>query len=166
MAIIIKKMETEAEWLEKAQVQWQAWQETYTGLVDQSFLDALSVEKLAEKRPRGGEDILIAKDGSQVVGFVVFGAYGDERQTEMGEIYAIYILRAYYDRGVGYALMKAAVSRLRNCARIALWVLKGNERAIKFYQRFGFRFDGVEQLIDLGSEKTELRMIYNNGTAE
>lgn len=66
MAIIIKKMETEAEWLEKAQVQWQAWQETYTGLVDQSFLDALSVEKLAEKRPRGGEDILIAKDGSQV----------------------------------------------------------------------------------------------------
>jgi len=39
-------------------------------------------------------------------------------------------------------------------------VLKGNDRAIKFYERYGFRFDGTEQEIMLGTPNTELRMIY------
>jgi len=44
-----------------------------------------------------------------------------------------------------------------------VWVLKGNERAIRFYERYGFRFDGTEQEIKLGTSNTELRMIYDNG---
>ena len=42
---------------------------------------------------------------------------------------------------------------------IALWVLDGNERAIRFYERYGFRFDGAEKTIRLGEERTVKRMI-------
>lgn len=35
-----------------------------------------------------------------------------------------------------------------------------NERAIKFYEKYGFRFDSTEQEIKLGTPNTELRIIY------
>ena len=57
-------------------------------------------------------------------------------------------------------LMNAAFEKLAAYKHIAVWVLKGNERAIKFYERYGFRFDGTEQEIKLGTPNTELRMMY------
>lgn len=56
--------------------------------------------------------------------------------------------------------MNAAFEKLSTYKHIAVWVLKGNERAIKFYERYGFRFDGTEQEIKLGTPNTELRMMY------
>lgn len=56
--------------------------------------------------------------------------------------------------------MNAAFEKLKEYKRIALWVLKGNERAIRFYERYGFRFDGTAETIHLGTPNTELRMIF------
>ena len=42
-----------------------------------------------------------------------------------------------------------------------LWVLKGNGRAIRFYEKCGFRFDGAEKTQTIGSPVTELRMVLN-----
>ncbi len=61
---------------------------------------------------------------------------------------------------IGYELMNAATQKLSAYSKIAVWVLKANERAIRFYERYGFRFDGTEQEIMLGTPNTELRMIY------
>ena len=53
---------------------------------------------------------------------------------------------AYYGSGIGYALFEQAVGD-----RAAyLWVLAGNERAIAFYERQGFRLDGTEDEQDKG----------------
>ena len=78
-------------------------------------------------------------------------------------MYAIYVLADYYGQKVGYELMNAAFEKLATYKHIAVWVLKGNERAIKFYEGYGFRFDGTEQEIKLGTSNTELRMIYERG---
>ena len=40
---------------------------------------------------------------------------------------------------------------------ICIAVLK---KAIKFYERYGFRFDGMEKEVMLGGRNTELRMVY------
>jgi RimJ/RimL family protein N-acetyltransferase len=40
-----------------------------------------------------------------------------------------------------------------------VWVLEGNERAIRFYERCGFQGDGKEKEIMLGSPRKEIRMI-------
>ena len=55
--------------------------------------------------------------------------------------------------------MNAALEKLPGCKRVAVWVLKGNDRAIRFYERYGFRLDGAEAEIMLGTPNTELRMI-------
>ena len=57
-------------------------------------------------------------------------------------------------------LMNAAFEKLAAYKHIAVWVLKGNERAIKFYEKYGFRFDGTEQEVNLGTPNTELIMIF------
>lgn len=100
------------------------------------------------------------KDGGQVIGFVGFGAYRDETLPEHGEVFSIYVLKEYQGQGVGYELMNAALGRLADDPKIAVWVLEGNDKAIRFYERYGFRLDGGSAEIMLGSPGTELRMIY------
>ena len=56
--------------------------------------------------------------------------------------------------------MRAAIDQLSQYGQIAVWVLEGNNRAIRFYERYGFQFDGTEKQIMLGAEMTELRMKF------
>ena len=96
-----------------------------------------------------------------MIGFAGYGVSRDEDLNGYGTVFALYVLSEYWGRGVGYALMNEAVARLDPQAGISLWVLDGNERAIRFYERYGFRFDGHQQEIEIGGEKqTERRMQY------
>ena len=166
----IKPLETKAEIKGKAFVHWQAWREAYQELIDQTFLDGRTLEKSEQVALRAFQDgypTFVAKDGERVVGFVDYGAYWDEdlpREGLMdaGEVYAIYILKAYYGQGVGYALLREALKALSSYQQVAVWVLEGNARAIRFYTRCGFRFDGKKQALALGTPVTEVRMILNN----
>ncbi len=157
---IIKKMEGEEEIIGKGYVHYKSWHETYPGLVDAAYLERLTLEKCTSIAHRWLDNIIVAKDGEKVVGFVGYGAYRDETLPEHGEVYAIYVLAEYQSRKIGYELMNAALNKLSDYKKIAVWVLKGNEGAIHFYERYGFHFDGTESEIMLGTSNTEVRMIY------
>ncbi len=160
--VIIKRLETEDEIKGKAYVHFRAWKETYTGLIDQIYLDSRKLEtseRIARKAFENGFPSLVAKDGDRVVGFADYGPCRSEDLTDAGEIYAIYILRDHYDTGTGRALMGKALEALSGYRKTAVWVLEGNERAIRFYQRCGFRFDGKKQELSLGTTVTEVRMV-------
>ena len=161
MDITIKPMETQAEIEGKAYVHWKSWQEAYKGLIDQAYLDAMTLEKCTGTAFKWQDNILVAKDGDKVVGFTGYGEHSDSALPNTGEVFAIYILSEYYGKGVGYALMQQALQKLLQYERVALWVLKGNKRAIRFYEKCGFVFDGTEKTIKLGQENTEIRMILN-----
>ena len=158
--LIIKPMETQEEIDGKAFVHYKSWHETYEGLVDETYMDSVTPEKCTRIARQWPEHIIVAKDGERVVGFMGCGAYRDETLPGHGEIFSIYVLKEYQGQKVGYELMNAALERLSAYRRIAVWVLKGNDRAIRFYERYGFRFDGAESEIVLGGPNTELRMIY------
>lgn len=146
----------------KAYVHWKCWQETYAGLIDPGYLKGQITlafcQDIARKWP---DSILVAKLDGTVVGFVGYGPCRDPALSHMGEIYSIYVLRACQKQKIGYALMNAAFERLHTFSDIAVWVLQGNEPAIRFYERYGFAFDGISQEIDLGTPSMELRMIYH-----
>ena len=139
---------------------YKSWHETYAGLIDADHLKKHTLEKCITIAHKWPDNILVAKDGEQVIGFVGFGAYRDNTLSDCGEVFALYVLAEYHGQKVGYDLMKVAVDKLLPYKKIAVWVLKGNERAIRFYERFGFRFDGTEAEIMLGTPNTELRMIF------
>ncbi len=156
----IKKMESEAEIDGKGYVHYKSWHETYADLVDAEYTKSITLEKCIAIAHKWPENILVAKDGERVIGFVGYGAYRDDTLGGCGEIFAIYVLKAYQGQQVGYALMNAAFEKLADYEKIALWVLKGNARAIRFYERYGFHFDETEAEIVLGTPNTEFRMIY------
>lgn len=160
--ITIKKMETDDEIRGKGYVHYKAWQQAYTGLVDQSCLDKMSVEKCVEIAYKWPDNLLVAKDGERVVGFVGYGDCRNDDMKDAGEVFAIYVLAEYYGKGVGRALMDAALDLLPQ-DRVAVWVLQGNKRAIRFYEKCGFRSDGKSDTKILGSPITEIRMVLKRG---
>ena len=144
MQIEIRKMETDEEIRGKAYVHWKSWQETYPGMMDAAYLAGRTLEVCEEQAFRWRDGLLVAKDGARVVGFVGCGAAGDALPGA-GEIFALYVLGEYAGKGVGTALMCAALTSLAEYPRVCLWVLKENKRAIRFYEKCGFRPDGAEK---------------------
>ncbi len=157
---IIKKMETPDEMDGKGYVHYKSWQETYPGLIDAEYLKTMTEEKCKTMAHKWSYNTLVAKDGDKVIGFVGYNKYRDDSLGDCGEIHSIYVLADYYGQKVGYGLMNAAFEKLSSYPKIAVWVLKGNERAIRFYERYEFQFDGAQKEILLGTPNTELRMIY------
>lgn len=162
MSIEIVPMTREDEVRGKAYVHFRAWKDAYRGLVDQDFLDARTLELsegFALKAFEAGFATLLAKDGDRVVGFADYGPCRDEDLPDTGEVYAIYLLEPYYHQGIGTMLMREALARMAAYPRVAVWVLEGNDRAISFYESFGFAFDGSAKTLKLGTPVTDLRML-------
>ena len=161
MKIIIKAMETPEEIEGKSLVHWQTWREAYDDLLPEEFQETMTLDRcrfLSQKYP---ENTLIAMDGKKVVGFISYGNFRDET-IQAGEIIALYVLKDYYGKGVSKQLMHAAFVALDQFSEIYLWVLKDNKRAIAFYQKMGFTFDGQEQILKLGKPVKELRMMCSS----
>jgi RimJ/RimL family protein N-acetyltransferase len=127
------------------------WDDAYTGLMPQGILDdrrertAERVDRwrdiLADSRP-----IWVAADRDGLVGFASSGPARDNDVEELLELYSLYVRSAYWGTGVGYALFREVIGD-----RAAyLWVLAGNDRSIRFYERQGFRLDGTEDEHDEG----------------
>ena len=127
------------------------WDDAYTGLMPQGILDDRR-EKVAERVERW-EEILgqerptwVAEDTEGLIGFASSGPARDNDMDDTLELWALYVRAAYWGTGVGYALFEIAAGD-----RAAyLWVLADNERAIRFYERQGFRLDGTEDEHDEG----------------
>lgn len=158
----LKPMETPEEMEGKGYVHWKSWQEAYQGLIDPAYLNGtMTLETCVKRAYEWPDGVLAAKDGPRVIGFAGYGPYRDDALPGTGELYALYVLKEYYGKeGAGPALLHAVLARLAGYPRVALWVLKGNARAIRFYQKHGFAPDGAEQSISLGRPATVLRMIW------
>ena len=136
----------------KGYVHYASWQETYPGLVDSGYLARLTLEKCRSIAHRWPENTIIAELDGRIVGFSCYG-------KNENEIFALYLLKEAQGLGIGRKLMDAAIEKLDSAGPVFLWVLKGNSRAIGFYEHYGFQPEGTEQAILLGTPNTELRMV-------
>ena len=161
MKIIIKTMETPEEIEGKSLVHWQTWREAYDNLLPAEYQETMTLDRCRFFSQKYPENTLIAMDGKKVIGFISYGNFCDEA-IQAGEIIALYVLKDYYGKGVSKQLMHAAFAALDQFSEIYLWVLKDNKRAIAFYQKMGFTFDGQEQILKLGKPVKELRMICSS----
>ena len=143
----ICKMTTDAEMDEKGFVHWQAWHETYTGLMPNEYLNTVTVEKCVKIAHKFPQNTLLLKINHKTVGFSCIS-----KSVDINEIIAIYLLKEYHGMKLGYELLKHTISLFADNNPIVLWVLKGNERAMRFYQKAGFEFTGNEKACSFGIE--------------
>jgi len=145
------------------QAHYQAWMETYPGLVPPELLKELSSEPSAARLAEALSRSFIATIGGMVVGFVIYSPISGDyvSMQPSSEIKALYVLRDYQNRGIGKAMIERAIACLPE-KDIALFVLKGNDKAVSFYQHLGFSFTGkfVVQHVT-GGHLEELEMVYH-----
>lgn len=127
------------------------WDDAYTGLMPRGILDDRR-DRLQERVERWREILdahhrnLLAVAPDELVGFACEGPGRDNDVDLDLELYALYVRAAWWGTGVGYALFEETLGD-----RAAyLWVLAGNQRAIGFYERQGFRLDGTRDEQDDG----------------
>ena len=107
-------------------------------------------------------DRLAAHDGHPVARWLVADDDGPVGYAELippDELAALYVEPARWGTGVARALHDAALAHLRACgvAEARLWVLEGNARARRFYERGGWRLgDGSRRL---GFAEAELDLV-------
>jgi GNAT superfamily N-acetyltransferase len=151
---------TAADALSIATVHVRSWKAAYPGLIPQSYLDALTPqdrlatwEEVLGGAPSALSGTLVAVDATDsIVGFASFGPNSDDDMTDagVGEVRALYLDPSAWGRGAGAKLLRAATDELArgSCHTATLWVLDTNDRARGFYERTGWRPDGVTKLHD------------------
>ena len=130
-----------------AGVHVRSWQGGYRGLLPDAYLDALKPEDRARRYSFGDTDplkpaTLVALADGAICGFATTLITAG---SSKGELAALYVDPEHWSRGVGTPLLAEARARLagRGCTSAELWVLVGNTRAQRFYERHGWRADGV-----------------------
>ncbi len=142
-----------------ARVRIASWRGAYRGIVPDAVLDGLR----ARRRDRAWRDRLSTPGRP---GFAsprgprrrrwrassprVRAAHDGE--AGLGEIWAIYVDPAAQGRGVGRALMAAAVRGLavRGFGEAVLWVFEANVAARAFYEHLGWTPDGAAKAFPIG----------------
>ena len=135
-----------------------AWQTAYLGLFPQEALNRLSPEdaerRWLERIARPWGHIFVAEQEGHIVGFMACGKSPDEDidRDKVGELYVLYVHPDKWRQGYGAALLGQATECLREDGfeEMSLWVLRGNERAIRFYEAAGFEADGASKVKQRG----------------
>ncbi len=122
----------------------QTWKTAYAGLLPDEFLQKRKVteeriQKLAEQIAQGQYIILAAEVDNSVVGYLCGGMARDKNYPYAYELSAFYVLKEYQHCGVGQMLFDEFKARI-NSQSFYAYMLKGNNLALRFYQKNG----GVE----------------------
>ncbi|WP_300679524.1 GNAT family N-acetyltransferase [Nocardioides sp.] len=135
----------------------QVWREAYAGLMPDEVLAHREAEPELARVTRWvgrvrSNQILVADDGGLVVGWA---EVGPSRDADLAgeELYSIYLAASHYSTGLGHRLLDAVLGE----RPAHVWVLRGNERAERFYQRHGFAYDGSEVVDELGLSDLRMR---------
>ena len=143
---------------ELAALHVQTWQETYDHLLPAGFFTS----EFLDGRLRLWQHLTSATGGARLVRLAEVaegntGAVGEEYlhkivgfavagpDTESGDgkdnrqLFSLYVLRRLHGTGVGQTLLDEVLGK----EPAVLWVAKDNPRAVAFYRRNGFEFDGT-----------------------
>ena len=128
-----------------ASVRVDTWRSAYRGLLPDALLDGLDTTTITANWRRGLETIdptrvaYVAEVGGDVVGFASGGRARAANSVYLGEVYALYVRDAHQGKGIGRALLRAAVVELvkRGLSPIVIWTLFDNPRSRGFYESLG-----------------------------
>ena len=148
------------------------WQDAYKGIIPDDYLENMpaQLEKRTEWNRQtlsdpGDCEYLCVMYDDKMIGRLVYSKCRDEdkAETNTGEIHAIYLQASYWNKGYGKQMMDFAINELRNAGYqdAIVWVLEDNNRAKRFYEKYGFVLDGARKEIEIGKTLIEVRYVFN-----
>jgi ribosomal protein S18 acetylase RimI-like enzyme len=149
-----------------AELHVRIWRETYRGIMEDRVVDGLAVETF---RPRwyaiarayaqgavadDGRAVRVALRGDEAVGFAMVGPARDEHAPAPRQVWSLNVAPEHQGSGVAQRLLDEVLGE----GPAYLWVARGNDRAVRFYERNGFALDGAQDE-DQHDGVVELRMV-------
>lgn len=140
-----------------------SWKTAYRRIVPQDYLDHLSETRWVPLLQKESAHLLLAIDGNEIIGAATYGVAREETYAGWGEIVSLYLLPAYFGKGVGSRLLQRARKELTGLGyeQIYLWVLRENRSARLFYEANGLRCNGDMITCEIdGKALEEIRYVY------
>lgn len=163
----IRKLNTtDLENLRKISIQ--TFKETFSDVnaeedMQKYLVEKLSVEKLKSELENVNSEFYFAENNDEILGYLKLNfkdAQTEKVEENHFEIERIYILKAFLGQKIGQILFDKAIEigRERNLEYAWLGVWEENHRAIKFYEKNGFKIFGKHKFV-LGKDvQTDLLM--------
>lgn len=157
---MIVREATPTDSAEIAKVHVDTWRSTYRGIVSDEVLDGLSYERRQQMwdsvlttHSTGNHIYVVESDAGNIAGFVSAGLEREERNSEVGEVYELYLLKEYQGRGWGRLLLRKAAERFSQEGHqsLMLWALADNPTR-GFYEAMGGTV-AREKEIEIGGDK-------------
>lgn len=95
------------------------WNETYRGIVDDSFLDNMKntvderVKRSKENYDKKPKDTFLAVDDGRLIGYTSAEKSRDEDYPNSGEISSLYLRKEYQGKGLGKELFNYSLNKLK-----------------------------------------------------
>jgi lincosamide nucleotidyltransferase A/C/D/E len=139
-------------------VRQRSWRAAYASLMPQPVIDAIdlgtmwSAWRAAVRRPPSRSTRLFVAGPPGEVHSYTFVRPADG-SSEAGQVSAVYSDPTAWGTPSGWAAFSTGVEFLHahGFTDLSLWMLKGNERAGRFYERAGWTADGEEQTTETAS---------------
>lgn len=152
-----------------ARIHVDTWRTTYTGLIAEEYLAKLSyergrtqwIENLTDQKEK--RTFVAENQAGQIVGFATCGPIRGTIEDFDGELYAIYVLKAFQGMGYGKLLVTRAAQYLASAGyhSLVIWVLKENP-ACGFYERIGGRKVGEKEIVIGGQPLIEVAYAWHD----
>lgn len=145
------------------------WQTAYRGIVDDYYLDNLSIEENYQKRIKDYKEngFIVAEQNGEIVGFCRYrigNEYKDKYPEVDCELCALYVKPEEKRNGIGKALIKYVKNEFRrnNLNTMIIWCLKGNYPSRAFYEKMGGNLGAESSYCVRGGKKyEEVGFIYD-----
>lgn len=158
-----------------SKVHAKTWKQAYKGLINDKYLnriyDEFWVPKFSQLFQGKDYEVAVYTVDSKITGCITYGKIQDfivplnkeeVLRENIGEIITFYVLPEYWRNKQGCKLASYAIEELKRKGYKGcyLWVLYNNERAIKFYEKFGFIKEEVFVETSVGKEMTREQRMY------
>lgn len=146
-----------------ARLHVETWNETYQGLLPDSYFGEKALEDRRRMWTRALVDepdraqLIVVAESDGLIGFAWSGPTVPDRDGAPTDrqLYAIYVRASHHGLGIGQQLLDEVVGK----GPASLWVARDNPRARRFYERNGFEADGIEKPDDRVPTFWEMRMV-------
>lgn len=128
--------------IQMARIKIDGWRDTYDSIIASKYLKGMDYNEQAQRFFRSFEEykyrVLVAVKDNEVLGYSCFDP--KERSFKYdSELESLYVKNNEQHKGIGTALFKETAKELFSEGKrnMIVWVLKGNDNAIKFYEKMG-----------------------------
>lgn len=165
--IIIRQL-TKEDVVGAAYVRVNAWKVAYKGIVNDNYLNSLSLDEQIKKFEKciGNNNFIVAVLNNEVVGFCRF-VFDNSLSADIDyvdcELAAIYVHPDLKGKGIGTKMFKYVVNEFykNDKEKMILWCLQNNVNSIGFYEHMGGEIK-ESKLAQIGNtEYKEVGIVYN-----